>query len=153
MGTTMTEAGCGSAWGGHWGYVHRLSVGTDTSLCPLWVPILSSDEPPCTDLFRPSYSLSLAPDPLLAAAAAAAGGAGGSSGGSKPCSEVFLAVGLDSGITEFKRPRLNLNILLDVSSPWPDAAADAACCPMPGPASCPAWLREQLSNLVRGTNC
>ncbi|KAL4425226.1 hypothetical protein ABPG75_009242 [Micractinium tetrahymenae] len=32
-----------------------------------------------------------------------------------PLQEVFLAVGLDSGITDFRRPRLNLVILLDIS--------------------------------------
>ena len=55
----------------------------------------------CTDLFFPTYSLALAPDPLLSAAA--------------PPSDIFLSVGLDSGLTDFKRPRLNLLVLLDVS--------------------------------------
>lgn len=76
-----------------------------------------SDAPPVTELFAPSYSLALAPDPLLAV---------GSTAGPGPApqqaqqqrqqqQDVFLAVGLDSGISDFKRPRLNLAILLDVS--------------------------------------
>ncbi|PSC67450.1 Cell surface [Micractinium conductrix] len=72
-------------------------------------------EPP-TELFAPSYSLALAPDPLAAAAAAGGNGAspcpapGGADG-----RDVFLAVGLDSGLADWRRPRLNLAILLDVS--------------------------------------
>ncbi len=76
-----------------------------------------SNAPPVTELFAPAYSLALAPDPLLAA---------GSTAGPGPApqqaqqqrqqqQDVFLAVGLDSGISDFKRPRLNLAILLDVS--------------------------------------
>ncbi|KAL4435599.1 hypothetical protein ABPG77_002562 [Micractinium sp. CCAP 211/92] len=63
---------------------------------------------PCTELFCPAYSLALAPDPLLAASAAAHEKA-------PPPQDVFLAVGLDSGITDFRRPRLNLVVLLDIS--------------------------------------
>lgn len=80
---------------------------------------------PHSELFAPAFSLALAPDPLLAAPAATAGagadaGAGGrGSAGAGPASgpgpELFLAVGLDSGITDFQRPRLNLVLLLDVS--------------------------------------
>ena len=77
-------------------------------------PLLPCPPPPCseeepgerpTDLFFPSYSLALAPDPLLAAAQPQP----------QPQPDIFLSVGLDSGITDFRRPRLNLLVLLDVS--------------------------------------
>lgn len=65
----------------------------------------SNASDPCTELFCPMYSLALSPDPLLNA----------SDGSSPP--DVYLAVGLDSGLTpeDFKRKQLNLVILLDVS--------------------------------------
>lgn len=79
----------------------------------------SAAEPP-TELFAPAFSLALAPDPLLAAAAAGAGA------GRAPLErEVLLAVGLDSGLTDFKRPRLNLVLLLDVSG---SMGGEAGCC-------------------------
>eukprot|EP00887_Chlorella_sp_A99_P005282 scaffold1.g5282.t1 len=53
----------------------------------------ASDAPPCTELFAPTYSLALAPDPLAAAAAA------GQEAAAPPQRDVYLAVGLDSGIT------------------------------------------------------
>ncbi|KAL4458688.1 hypothetical protein ABPG75_013553 [Micractinium tetrahymenae] len=70
----------------------------------------SNASQPCQDLFCPIYSLGLSPDPLRAAAAAA-------SGGPPPEGEVFMAVGLDSGlkVEDFKRPTLHLVIVLDVS--------------------------------------
>lgn len=34
---------------------------------------------------------------------------------SSTADDVFLAVGLDSGLTDFKRPKLNLGIILDIS--------------------------------------
>lgn len=65
----------------------------------------------------------MARDPLLhpnpAASAAqqeqGQGQAPGTEAGGSASGDVFLAVGLDSGITDFRRPRLNLAILLDVS--------------------------------------
>lgn len=78
----------------------------------------SGAEPP-TELFAPAFSLAVCPDPLLAAAGSSAGAGGsaaaGGAGGPAPAPDVFLAVGLDSGLQEFRRPRLNLAILLDVS--------------------------------------
>ncbi|GAB4821980.1 hypothetical protein N2152v2_009026 [Parachlorella kessleri] len=61
--------------------------------------------PPCTELFCPIYSLAVSPDPLLVAANESA----------QP--DIFMAVGLDSGIqaADFKRKKLNLILLLDVS--------------------------------------
>ncbi|KIZ06136.1 hypothetical protein MNEG_1821 [Monoraphidium neglectum] len=69
----------------------------------------SSDDPKCADLFCPTYSLALAPDPVVAAASK-----GAAKAAAQP-NEVFLAVGLDSGLTNFTRPKLNLVIVLDVS--------------------------------------
>ena len=101
-----------------------------------------SDAEPTTELFVPIYSLALAPDPLLAAAESSGPAAeqgtqqaqqgaqqgaqqaqrdtqqaqqGAQQGAQQAQQDVFLAVGLDSGLTDFKRPRLNLAILLDVS--------------------------------------
>ncbi|EFN56934.1 hypothetical protein CHLNCDRAFT_143466 [Chlorella variabilis] len=142
----------------------------DTSPTPPdgWVDAGGEAPPPPrpTELFAPTYSLALAPDPLLVAAAAAdddrltAAGADSplpspsprladpaprQGAGDGPAGEhaqqsqqqaqqqdqqqdqqqaqqaqqaqqdVFLAVGLDSGLTDFRRPRLNLCLLLDVS--------------------------------------
>ena len=60
----------------------------------------SNTSEPCTELFCPIYSLGLSPDPLLSASAGAAAAP----------SDVYLAVGLDSGLTpqQFKRKQLNL---------------------------------------------
>lgn len=101
-----------------------------------------SDAEPTTELFAPIYSLALAPDPLLAAMessgpaaelgaqqgaqegdqgaqegdqGAQQGVQGAQQGAQEAQQDVFLAVGLDSGLSDFKRPRLNLAILLDVS--------------------------------------
>lgn len=51
----------------------------------------------CTELFCPSYSRAVSPDPFSTE------------------KEYYLSVGLDSGITEFKRPPINLTIVLDYS--------------------------------------
>ncbi|KAI8474497.1 MAG: hypothetical protein J3K34DRAFT_407955 [Monoraphidium minutum] len=64
----------------------------------------SPGAPQCKELFCPTYSLALSPDPLVAAAK-----------GKDAPNDVFLAVGLDSGLTKFDRPRLNLAVVLDVS--------------------------------------
>ncbi|KAI3434996.1 hypothetical protein D9Q98_003048 [Chlorella vulgaris] len=116
-----------------------------------------AEEPPhAAELFTPSYSLALAPDPLLCASTDHTQQQQqhvGRDRGSEPDrpgqqyqpdnqgakavpQDVFLAVGLDSGITDFRRPRLNLNILLDVSGSMdccftrqetdPDSAASLA---------------------------
>ncbi|PRW59844.1 transcription elongation factor SPT5-like protein 1 [Chlorella sorokiniana] len=85
----------------------------------------SNTTQPCTELFCPLYSLGIAPDPLRQAATArrrsllqnenTSAGSGAAKGTALP--EVYSAVGLDSGIlaSEFKRKRLNLALLLDVS--------------------------------------
>ncbi len=77
---------------------------TTTCLCSGEAPA----PPHPTELFAPTYSLALAPDPLLAANAA-------QHEAQRAQRDVFLAVGLDSGLTDFRRPRLNLVLLLDVS--------------------------------------
>eukprot|EP00887_Chlorella_sp_A99_P004125 scaffold23.g4125.t1 len=78
--------------------------------------------PPCTDLFCPRYSLALAPDPLLAAA------------GRAPPPDVFLAVGLDSGLqaADFKRKPLNLVLLLDASGSMASAGLNNQFCNLIG---------------------
>ncbi|KAL4859210.1 Sister chromatid cohesion protein PDS5 B-B [Chlorella vulgaris] len=67
----------------------------------------SNTTQPCTELFCPIYSLAATPDPLLSAA------------GNENDSQIYMAmaVGLDSGLAaaDWKRPRLNLVLLLDVS--------------------------------------
>ena len=84
-------------------------------------PLLQRSDaaPPPSELFAPAFSLALAPDPLATGRAAAGAGAGAESSAPAPAPpggpELFLAVGLDSGVTDFKRPRLNLVLLLDVS--------------------------------------
>ncbi|PSC74536.1 Cell surface [Micractinium conductrix] len=62
---------------------------------------------PCTELFCPAYLLGVSPDPLVTSA----------KGGGTAEPEVYLAVGLDSGIkeSEFRRKRLQLVVVLDVS--------------------------------------
>ncbi|GAB4813065.1 hypothetical protein N2152v2_000111 [Parachlorella kessleri] len=107
------------------------------------------DERP-TELFFPTFSLALAPDPLLAAAStgknnnstttanttpslpgaaldedqangseATKAQAGREREGEAPAThaapDVFLSVGLDSGLTGWSRPKLNLMLLLDLS--------------------------------------
>jgi Ca-activated chloride channel family protein len=56
-------------------------------------------EAQCNELFCPIYSLGLSRDPLC----------------SEGESEAYLAVGLDSGIHDFHRSKLNLVVVLDVS--------------------------------------
>ena len=75
-------------------------------LC-LHTPQCSNTTQPCTELFCPIYSLGASPDPLLSADGSASSNA----------SQLYLAVGLDSGLqaADFKRKRLNLVVLLDVS--------------------------------------
>ena len=55
-------------------------------------------DPDCQDLFCPTYSKALLPDPF-----------------SGKVGDAWLSVGLDSGITGFERPDLNLVVVLDVS--------------------------------------
>ena len=52
----------------------------------------------CEDLFCPTYSKAISPDPFTG-----------------KVGDVWLSVGLDSGITGFERPDLNLVVVLDVS--------------------------------------
>ena len=89
-----------------------------------------SDAPPCDALFCPAYSLSLSPDPLAAAGGAAA--SAGAVGAAPPPPDMFVAVGLDSGLTDFRRPRLNLVLLLDVSGSMQGEWAEQRRCGVGG---------------------
>jgi hypothetical protein len=92
------------------GPTHAAGGSCISQLLPLPHPSgACSDDPKCADLFCPTYSLALAPDPVVAAASK-----GAAKAAAQP-NEVFLAVGLDSGLTNFTRPKLNLVIVLDVS--------------------------------------
>lgn len=75
----------------------------------------SSDSPRCTELFCPTYSLAVSQDPLVAKKTDDKNKAGGGAAAQSSPDDVFLAVGLDSGLTKFTRPKLNLVIVLDVS--------------------------------------
>lgn len=95
--------------------------------CPTPCSFEAPPEPPCTDLFFPTYSLALAPDPLLMAPPSADAAAPATPPAS-PKPDVFLSVGLDSGLTGFKRPKLNLVVLLDVSGSMDCSCELAGCC-------------------------
>lgn len=113
------------------GLTNCLQCVSNPLLAPLPSPTPCSfeapPEPPCTDLFFPTYSLALAPDPLLAAPPAA-DAAPPAAPLASPKPDVFLSVGLDSGLTGFKRPKLNLVVLLDVSGSMDCSCELAGCC-------------------------
>lgn len=58
---------------------------------------------PCQKLFCPSYSMAFSYDPIAEASDEAF------------LPDVYMAVGLDSGLTDFSRPELNLVVVLDIS--------------------------------------
>lgn len=78
----------------------------------------SNTTQPCTELFCPLYSLGVSPDPLVGQTVAPAHKAAPVANNvTIEAPDVYMAVGLDSGLSvaDFKRKKLNLVILLDVS--------------------------------------